>query len=409
MRDSRFVVGGVGLLDLARMLAVAAAYFLAAKFGLSLAFATKQVTAVWPPTGVSFVALLLLGYRAWPGVFLGAFLANLTASEGALTAAGIAVGNTLTGVLGVWLARRVGRLDARLEHLKDVVALVIGGGALACLLSASAGVANLVWAGIVPPSGYGSVWWVWWLGDTMGVLLFAPFLLAWLQPPARPSRHEERAELALLLLLLVGVCQLGFLGPAQNNPFSRAYTVVISSLINMQIRKLEAGENRDALEECRTRVQAIALIHEKLYQSRDYAEIPFSEYAKSLAISVFDTANVSRSQVELELGMEDVALGVDQAIPCGLVMNELITNALKHGFAGGRRGKIRIELSQLPGAQVRLAVHNDGVGLPEGFESVSSRSLGLQLVNTLAAQLKGQLEIERSAGTTFLLTFPLPH
>lgn len=184
---------------------------------------------------------------------------------------------------------------------------------------------------------------------------------------------------------------------------------VISSLINMQIRKLEVGENRDALEECRTRVQAIALIHEKLYQSRDYARIPFAEYARSLAVSVFDTASVPRSRVELELAMEDIALGVDQAIPCGLVLNELITNALKHGFKDGRSGKIRIELTRQSRSRVRLAVTNDGIPLPVGFEANGSlRSLGLQLVTTLAVQLNGELEIERSNGTAFRLSFPLP-
>jgi PAS domain S-box-containing protein len=182
---------------------------------------------------------------------------------------------------------------------------------------------------------------------------------------------------------------------------------VISSLINMQIRKLEAGDNRDALEECRTRVQAIALIHEKLYQSHDYARIPFAEYAQSLAVSVFETANVSPAQVELALEMDDIELGVDQAIPCGLVLNELITNALKHGFKDGRSGKLRIALSRQPGAQAQLCVANDGIELPEGFESTSPRSLGMQLVTTLAAQLNGELEIDRRSGTCFLLTFPL--
>ena len=183
---------------------------------------------------------------------------------------------------------------------------------------------------------------------------------------------------------------------------------VISSLINLQIRKLEAGENRDALEECRTRVQAIALIHEQLYQSSDYARVPFAEYAKSLASSVFRATTQSVSNVRLELYVDDIALAVDQAIPCGLVLNELITNALKHGFSDGRPGTIRVEFSKTDAGLARLAVSNDGIGLPLGFDSQSSLSLGLHLVSTLATQLDAELEVVRGAATTFQLKFQLP-
>ncbi len=767
-------------------LGVAALYFVAAKFGLSLAFATKQVTAVWPPTGVAFVALLLLGYRVAPGIFLGAFLANATASESLVTAAGIAVGNTLAGVVGVFLTRRFTGIDRRLNKPSDVLGLVLLGAAVASTVSASGGVANLALAGIVPWPAYWSVWWVWWLGDAMGVLLFAPFLLAWLPEPRVQLSDARFSELGLLSLSLALICHVTFSGqslsavhlfrleytvfpfviwaalrfgqraaasasvlisgfavwgvihergPFAHGPvdqrlmlldvfmavvaitalmlstvvaerrraegaleagraqlelrveertlelrleqarlaeaqriahlgswewdvannavtwsdelyrifgrekatlgvsysaflesvhaddrlrvgdalersrveqkaFHHVYRVVvdgkirhvegrggvqyaadgamvrmagtvqdvtereeqqaklresdaffelsldmlstagidghfrrinpafkalgyseqellttpfldfvhpddvaatlaeveklaqgvktlhfenryrckdgsyrwiswvslphpdgvlygtgrditqqkaeqqererlnqqlqslnrsltstlaerevllqeihhrvknnlqvISSLINLQSRKLEAGENRDALEECRSRVQAIALIHEQLYQSSDYARVPFAEYAKSLAVSVFQAAVHTVSNVRLELAVDNIALAVDQAIPCGLVLNELITNALKHGFSDGRAGTIRVEFSKTAVGRVRLAVKNDGVALPEGFESRDSPSLGLHLVSTLASQLNAELEISRDAGTAFQLTFALP-
>ncbi len=132
----------------------------------------------------------------------------------------------------------------------------------------------------------------------------------------------------------------------------------------MQLRKLEKGVNRDALEECQTRVLAIALIHEKLYQSRNYSHVPFSEYARSLASNVFHATAVSHANVQLDLAIDDVSLGVDRAIPCGLVLNELITNALKHGFTDGRRGTIRVELVRLDATRLRLTVTDDGAGLP---------------------------------------------
>ncbi len=180
---------------------------------------------------------------------------------------------------------------------------------------------------------------------------------------------------------------------------------VISSLIHMQVRKLEAGASREALEECRSRVQAIALIHEKLYQSRDYASVPFSEYAASLAGDVLHAAGINPDAVKLELAIEDLSLAVDRAIPCGLILNELITNALKHAFKAGDGGTLRVELRALDDERLRLAVDDDGVGLPAGFDVRKSTSLGLQLVCMLAQQLDAELEVESTLGTSFRLTF----
>ena len=129
---------------------------------------------------------------------------------------------------------------------------------------------------------------------------------------------------------------------------------VISSLINLQMRKLERGASRDSLEECQTRVQAIALIHEKLYQSRDYARVPFADYARTLVSIVFHATGISPGDIDLEMAIEDVAVPVDRAIPCGLLLNELITNALKHAFVDGRRGKVRVELRPIPPNGMRL-------------------------------------------------------
>jgi PAS domain S-box-containing protein len=180
---------------------------------------------------------------------------------------------------------------------------------------------------------------------------------------------------------------------------------VISSLINMQVRKLENAASRDALAECQTRVQTIALIHEKLYQSKDYSRVAFCDYARSLASNVFQTIDVPTSKVSLDLAIDNVALAVDKAIPCGLVLNELITNSLKHGFTDGRPGTIRVELSRLEGGRLRLAVKDDGVGLPEGFDIATLDSLGLQLVATLADQLDAELEVTGVEGMSVQLAF----
>jgi PAS domain S-box-containing protein len=180
---------------------------------------------------------------------------------------------------------------------------------------------------------------------------------------------------------------------------------VISSLINMQARRLERGAARDALEECQTRVLAIALIHEKLYESKDYSEVRFAEYARSLAGTVFHATGVSPDGITLLLSIDDLALKIDRAIPCGLIINELITNALKHAFRDRRNGTIWVGLTSADPGRLRLTVRDDGFGLPAGFEVDSVNSMGLQLVTTLCEQLAGTLEVTCNPGACFQLTF----
>ena len=180
---------------------------------------------------------------------------------------------------------------------------------------------------------------------------------------------------------------------------------VISSLINMQMRQLAAGASREALEECQSRVLAIALIHEQLYQSDDYAEVQFSEYARSLAASVFHTLGIARNDIKLELAIEPIPLSIKRAIPCGLMINELITNALKHAFPGDRGGTICVTLGRADD-KLQLEVRDDGVGLPESWDIRTSESLGLRLVRTLTRQLAGDLAVHGQPGTCFQITFP---
>jgi two-component sensor histidine kinase len=181
---------------------------------------------------------------------------------------------------------------------------------------------------------------------------------------------------------------------------------VVSSLINMQVRKLRDVSARSALEECQSRVLSIALIHQKLYQSKDYGSVSFSDYARSLAANIFHATGISPGHVALCLEIETLALSVDKAIPCGLILNELITNALKHGFPNDRRGEIRIQLRKT-GGDLELLVADDGVGIDPGFDPARSDSLGMQLVQTLVEQLDGELDIFREAGTTFRVRFPI--
>jgi len=180
---------------------------------------------------------------------------------------------------------------------------------------------------------------------------------------------------------------------------------LVSSLLNMQERQLDDGPSRQALEECQSRVQTIALVHEQLYQSKDLARVPLSEYVRSLAENVFYSAGASRGTVTLDVEIEDLYLAVDRAIPCGLILNELITNARKHAFPEGRAGVVRVELRQTASNRFVLLVSDDGVGLPPSLDIRQTESLGLQLVCTLADQLRAELRVERGAGTAVHLEF----
>ncbi len=181
---------------------------------------------------------------------------------------------------------------------------------------------------------------------------------------------------------------------------------VIVSLLDMQARQLQPGAGRDALRDCQGRVHAISLIHEKLYQAKDFADVPFAAYIRGLASDVFH-ATGARAEVSLLLAVDDVAIPLDKAVPCALVLNELVMNALKHAFPGGRHGTIRIELSRTATGSVRLAVVDDGVGLPPGLDPKQAESLGLRIVVTLAEQLEAELTFESQGGALVELTFPM--
>ena len=182
---------------------------------------------------------------------------------------------------------------------------------------------------------------------------------------------------------------------------------IVNSLINMQLRRLTEASTRETLEQCQHRVQAIALIHEQLYQSKSLADVPLADYVGRLARDILKAASVPANHVALELAIADIALPIDKAIPCGLILNELITNALKHAFPGGRQGSIRIQAEVLVDGNVQLVIADSGVGLPAGFAIKRCQSMGLQLVNTLAEQLDAQLEVYTRGGTFFQLTFPV--
>lgn len=183
--------------------ALAAVYVLTGELGLSLAFANENVTTVWPPTGIALAAFVLWGGRLWPGVWVGALVANLLNGASAEAALGISVGNTLAPLLGAILLRRVG-FRSSLERPADIVALMFGGGVVAMLVSATGGTVTLAAAGAIGEWGFAHTWLEWWVGDLMGVVLVAPLVLTFATSRPNPLRQRPFEAATLIAATLLG-------------------------------------------------------------------------------------------------------------------------------------------------------------------------------------------------------------
>lgn len=184
---------------------------------------------------------------------------------------------------------------------------------------------------------------------------------------------------------------------------------IISSLVSLQSGPV-TGEGRETLDNIRDQVRAMALVHEQLYQAGDFGRIEFAEYARKLLTQLWRAYGDAAAKAELKLDLGSVTLPITAAVPCGLVLNELAGNALKHAFRGRPEGgEVKVSLKGGPGGEVCLGVTDNGVGLPEGLDWRQSKSLGLRLVQMLAKQLGGTVESCRPepGGTGFELRFQL--
>ena len=510
---------------------VGVTYFAAGRLGLALVSSTQQVSALWPPSGIALAAFLLLGYRVWPGVYVAAFLINVLVNQPVLAACCIAAGNTATGLLGARALRAL-RFDATLERTRDVVSLlVVAIGSP--LLSATVGTTVLAARELVKWTEFTSPWWVWWTGDSLGILIVAPVLLTWHARPRLDWRGVQLLEFVAYLTTVVLVSLLVFILPTGSNPFffPRAYvafplvawaglrmgareavlgvavmavcavcgflnghgpfvrgtlpdsrmvmlavfvaTVACTALLiaaviaERQGARLRLREAYDELEqrvrertaalaaaveelghrnqeketllrevhhrvknnlqvvcslltlqahgheprliafadECRSRVRSMALVHEHLYQSENLHSVPLASYLQALVNEIAQGQSDS-GRVFCRVDVQEIVLPVDQAIPCGLIINELITNAFKHGFPDGRSGEVRVSLAELGADSIELVVADDGVGVPGDIDFASGSGFGLSLVSMLADQLGATLDIERHPGARIRVRFP---
>jgi two-component sensor histidine kinase len=181
---------------------------------------------------------------------------------------------------------------------------------------------------------------------------------------------------------------------------------VVSSMLSLQSMEIEDERYRRLFQDSQNRIQSVALIHEKLYMAREMGRIGLEEYIPDLVREIFESQRPDDAGVELRVQVDEVSLEVDPAIHCGLIINELMTNALKHAFPTGQQGTVGIEMSRQEGGMLELVVWNDGKGLPEDVDTRQGKSLGLRLVDALVTMVKGRLQVQGGDVTRFSVIFP---
>jgi two-component sensor histidine kinase len=194
---------------------------------------------------------------------------------------------------------------------------------------------------------------------------------------------------------------------------------VITSLLRLEAGRSDQENTKSVLVEMQARIRAMALLHESLYRAGIFASIDLGDYLKQVASQAFRAQVSKASAISLQLDLASAQVSMDQAMPCGLLVNELISNCFKHAFPQGQTGELRVSLRPLGDTnQLKILVSDNGVGLPDDFEARRESSLGLQLATDLARQIGGSLEVKRGAiqlethqgqGAQFSVIFPIAH
>lgn len=185
---------------------------------------------------------------------------------------------------------------------------------------------------------------------------------------------------------------------------------IITSMLRLQSEKINDKRLRDVFTDSRHRIQSMALIHELLYQTPNFSNIPFSDYVMKLANSLYRTYHASPNKIELSVSVKVANININKAIPCGLIINEIISNSLKYAFPESYRGKPKISLSMrvTPDHHMHMVVKDNGLGLPKDLDVRKAKSLGMELIRILAEdQLCGKLDFHGRRGTCFHITFPI--
>ena len=182
---------------------------------------------------------------------------------------------------------------------------------------------------------------------------------------------------------------------------------VISALLTLQAAKLSDENVNRAFRDCQNRIKAMALVHETLYKAENLAQISLGQYVTILARSLFDAYGAHEKKIALSIEADGITLAVDQAVPCGMIINEILTNSLKHAFPNGGPGSINFSARIVAGKVLEMIIEDDGPGIPDDYDPSTSKSLGIVLVEGLVKnQLSGSVETTTDKGTRFLIRFP---
>jgi PAS domain S-box-containing protein len=184
---------------------------------------------------------------------------------------------------------------------------------------------------------------------------------------------------------------------------------IVSSLLELQSDVIDDATLLAQFRDSQDRIRSMALVHETLYQSQDLARLDLARYIHTLSAQLVQSYSVDPQRITVQIQAEPVILDIDQAIPCGLILNELLSNTFKYAFPQNRTGAVHVELHAGTAQQAMLVVRDNGIGLPDAIDFRHTESLGLQLVAMLTEQLQGTIALERAGGTTFTLTFPMGH
>jgi PAS domain S-box-containing protein len=180
---------------------------------------------------------------------------------------------------------------------------------------------------------------------------------------------------------------------------------IISSLLRLQSRQIKNKRILDIFNVGQNRIRSMALIHESLYQSKDLSRINFADYIKRLTTHLFSMYRFGAERVQLKVDVGEVFLDINRAIPCGLIVNELVSNSLKHAFPNGQEGKIVVKMNGNSQGKISLIVKDSGIGFPEDLDFKKTETLGMQLVTDLVAQIDGKIKLMKTQGTEFRVVF----
>ncbi len=312
----------------------------------------------------------------------------------------------------VFLAGGMNSIDATYYASITVMAGLLLGrkySLLYALLSIAAG-ASMVFiekAGIYPPHFFPIPAWAGWLNMSIAIIMVTSTLnlaLRGLSEALTLSRQENDERRKIEERLHGSLHEKEILLKEVHHRVKNNMQI-ISSLISLQLNYISTMEQREQFLDIQSRVRSMALVHEQLYQSANFSGINLGEYLTTLKDNIVHSFHLGARNTEIHIDVDDLAIDLDRAIPIGLIVNELLTNAIKYAFPAGRAGCITIFCRKDSEGKFLLSIKDNGIGIADDIDFINSTTLGLQIVNALVMQIRGTITLERNGGTSFNISF----